>query len=104
MFEPDVVLPEQFFNKLRARVAGQGEKRLMTAVLEDAVHCIQAYINKTGRREGRLYEEALEWVDSDDDFWSFAFVNVCHALDLNPGYIRDGVHEWIENRKAQRSA
>lgn len=104
MFEPNVLLPEQFFHMLRTRLAGQGEKRLMAAVLEDAFHCIQAYIRGTRQQERRLYREALEWFDSDDDFWPFAFVNICHALDFDPEYWRGGVHQWIESYRAQKSA
>src|SRR5579875_3007879 len=37
LFQPDVLLPTQFFDRLRRRSEHDGERRLMVAVLEDAV-------------------------------------------------------------------
>ena len=37
LFTPDTLLPSQFFDRVRRRVEHDGERRLMIAVLEDAV-------------------------------------------------------------------
>jgi hypothetical protein len=41
VFQPDLLLPLQFFTALRGRSQGDGQRRLMIAVLEDAIECFQ---------------------------------------------------------------
>jgi len=67
------------------------ERELMLAVLADAVEC---YCKYSGARDGigmRLFQEAQEWLFDDDERRPFSFVNVCAALQLEPGYIRRGI-------------
>jgi hypothetical protein len=98
---PDAMLPSQFFGALHRSASISGERRLMVAVLEDALHCYQKYVDADDPRQRQLFAEAEEWIEADDPMWFFAFPNVCHALDLDPGYVREGLHKW---RDARRSA
>jgi hypothetical protein len=98
--EPETVLPSQFFDRFQIDASLQPEKRLMLAVLEDAVGTFQKYATAPGRRARRLFAEAEEWFNSDDGTWPFAFVNVCQAIGLEPLYLRGGLHRW---RDGQRS-
>ena len=43
LFEPDALLPAQFYSAFRGGSGVRGEKRLMLAVLEDALDCFQKY-------------------------------------------------------------
>jgi len=43
LFEPDALLPAQFYAAFRGGSSVRGEKRLMLAVLEDALDCFQKY-------------------------------------------------------------
>ena len=90
MFEPDTLLPEQFFSLL-GRKPLQGEKRLLLAMLEDAVHCFQTYLLARKPHERRLFQEAEEWIDSRDSQWFFSFENICHYLQKDPCSIREKV-------------
>lgn len=63
---------------------GQPERLLMLAVLLDAVGIVRRPSN--GRR--RLFDEARDWLLSDDMLWPFSFVNICDTLDLDPGRLR----------------
>jgi hypothetical protein len=93
MFEPDTLLPEQFFTLL-GRKPIQGEKRLLLAMLEDAVHCFQTYVLAKKPHERRLFQEAEEWIDSTDAHWYFSFENICDILGIHPGRMRDALREW----------
>ncbi len=41
LFEPDLLLPAQFFAALKQKAQTRGERRLMIAILEDAIVCFQ---------------------------------------------------------------
>jgi len=66
----------------------QGEKRLMLAVLRDAVNCIEGYRTGCRTQSWPAYREALHWVLIQDHTWLFSFENICFALDLNPARLR----------------
>jgi hypothetical protein len=93
MFEPDTLLPEQFFTLLGRRPL-QGEKRLLLAMLEDAVHCFQTYLLARKPHERRLFQEAEEWIESRDAQWYFSFENICDILGIHPGRLRDALKQW----------
>jgi hypothetical protein len=97
--EPETVLPSQFFDRIQIDASLQPEKRLMLAVLEDAVGTFQKYATVPGRRAHRLFTEAEQWFESDEKEWPFAFVNVCQALDLEPLYVRAGLRRWRDGRR-----
>jgi hypothetical protein len=68
----------------------QPERRLMLAVLEDAVWTLLRA--PSDRPENaRLAAEAEAWLASDDTAEPFAFINVCQALDLEAGRIRAAI-------------
>lgn len=94
LFQPDFLLPAQFFATIKQKAYACGERRLMVAILEDAVDCFQKYLWATDNRSRHLWTEAEKWFLSDDDSWPFSFVNICHALDLHPEFLRRGLLEW----------
>ena len=75
----------------------------MAAILEDAIDCFQKYLWAKDNRSRNLRLEAESWFVSDDDSWPFSFINVCHALDLEPGFLRRGLMEWKERQLARRA-
>ena len=94
LFTPHVVLPCQFFTGGRSRGRFEGERRLLLALLEDA---IQIYCKQTipgGRRNRRLLRETEHRIHSADRQWVFSFERVCEALDLDPHYLRRGLRNW----------
>ena len=48
-----------------------------------------------------LFEEAQEWLFSDESDGIFSFVSVCALLGLDPGYIRRGLEQWQERASAE---
>lgn len=98
VFQPDFLLPLQFFTGTRGKGYAEGERRLMLAVLEDAVDCFQKYLGAKESRGRLLCSDAEEWFLSEDRSWLFSFENVCDVLGLQPDFIRQGLLDWKAKR------
>src|SRR5882757_1977701 len=94
LFEPDTLLPIQYFEAMRRKHLLEGEKRLVLSVLEDAVECFMKCIDSSSNKGQRLFRDAEEWITLEDKKWVFSFDNVCEMLDVNPEYLRRGLREW----------
>jgi hypothetical protein len=90
---PTTVLPSQFFGPRDAVL--QPEKRLMLAVLENAVWLLLHDPPGHDGKDRRSVAEAAEWVAADATDWPFTFVNVCDALGLAPEWIRAGLRRRV---------
>jgi hypothetical protein len=103
LFQPDTLLPSQFFDRVRRRTEHHGERRLMIAVLEDAV---DVYRKQAGARDPRgeqLFREAEEWIEDQDQSWLYSFRNICDVLDIDADYLRRGLHGWKERASGAES-
>jgi hypothetical protein len=100
LFEPDTLLPVQYFEAMRRKHLLEGEKRLILSVLEDAIECFMKCIDASTNKGQRLFREADEWINHEDKRWVFSFDNVCDMLDINPEYMRSGMKRWKENKLA----
>jgi hypothetical protein len=96
LFEPDTLLSAQYFETLRRKTLLEPEKRLMLAVLEDAINCFQDHLFAQGGRGKRLFAEAEEWILEKDGDWTFSFDSICQMLGFNPEYVRWGLLKWKE--------
>jgi hypothetical protein len=88
---PSIILPSQYFDVIRGCGQLTPEKKLMLAVLESVVHDFRKYRLASGRRGKRLFREAREWLTSQEETWMFSFVGICHALGIDPDYVRKGL-------------
>ena len=98
LFEPDTLLPIQYFEAMRRKHLLEGEKRLILSVLEDAVECFMKCIDSATNKGQRLFRDADEWIALEDKRWVFSFDNVCDMLDINPDYMRVGLRKWKEKK------
>ncbi len=98
LFEPDTLLPIQYFEAMRRKHLLEGEKRLILSVLEDAVECFMKCIDSSTNKGQRLFRDADEWIALEDKRWVFSFDNVCDMLDINPDYMRVGLRKWKEKK------
>ena len=87
-----VVLPAQFFVARHGKE--QSLRRLMIAVLEDAIRTYQRYVCAETRHGRRLFRDAEAWLMEPDDSSPLRFESVCGVLDLDPGYVRRWLHDW----------
>jgi hypothetical protein len=107
ILEPDVFLPSQFYGPSGLSRQLEGEKRLMIAILKDAVECLDKYRssrNTTGRSQ---YQNALEWVQDKGTEWLFSFTNICDLLGFDPDYLRQVLlkreNRYVKTVRAARS-
>ncbi len=92
LFEPDVLLRDSFGVRSGAMVSR--EKRLMLAVLENALDSYQKYVLARDGQGRQMYEEAVEWLESTNTDWLFSYRNICETLDINADYLRRGLEGW----------
>ena len=71
----------------------------MLAVIEEAVSDYQRHVIASGTAGKRLFREAHAWIMLDDAAWPFSFVNLCHALGLDPGALRTGLRRWGDRQR-----
>ena len=81
---PDVVLPEQFFVRETLGLPDSPEKRLMFAVLLDA-------ITQLRQRDSTRAIEAEHWIRDEDDDGVFSFANVCGVLGFEARALANGL-------------
>jgi hypothetical protein len=89
ILEPDVFPPSQFYGSAGLSRKLEGEKRLMIAVLKDAVECLDKYRGSDSSAGQCQYESAIEWVEDTDTEWLFSFTNICDLLGFDPEYLRE---------------
>ena len=100
VFQPDTVLPSQFFAVLREKAFIEGEKRLMAAVLADAVDVYMKLASAPDSRGRNLFSDAEAWLLAvEPGPWFFSFHNICDMLNLEAEYIRRGLREWRSKRQ-----
>ena len=89
ILEPDIFIPSQFYGAGGLSRKLEGEKRLMIAILKDAVECLEKYRDaRTGL--GHIhYQNAIEWVEDTGTDWLFSFTNICDLLGFDPHYMRE---------------
>jgi hypothetical protein len=88
ILEPDVFLPSQFYGSAGLSRKLEGEKRLMIAILKDAVECLEKHRGSRTSVGQCLYQSAIEWVEDDSTEWLFSFTNICDLLGFDPAYMR----------------
>lgn len=96
---PDTILPSQYFGVMRGCGHLTPTERLMLAVLESAVHDFQQCRLSTQRRGKRLFREAHEWLTSREETEIFSCVAICHAVGIDPDYLRKGLLAWPSEKR-----
>lgn len=98
LFQPDTVVAFQYFDNLRRWNLFEPEKRLMLAILEDAVNSFQDNVLAESGKAKKLFDEAEEWILEEDNDWIFSFGNICEVLGFDPRYLRLGLLRWKQRQ------
>jgi hypothetical protein len=89
----------------RRAAALSSEKRLMLAVLHNALDCYQKYMFADDRAGRELFAEAAAWIECTSRDGLFSFESISEALDIEPQYFRRGLAEWQRRHpETQRTA
>ena len=87
----DILVPYEYWKAHRADRFRQPGIRLMSAVLEDALHCYFMNVQMRSRREKRIFAETEEWFFSTESDGLFTFENICSLLGIDPDCVRRGL-------------
>ena len=101
IFEPSTLLPSQFFAAMRQKAEADGERRLMLAILEDAIECFQKHLWAEDNKRRQLHLDAESWFLEDDLTWLFSFVNICDVFEIHPVFLRQGLLAWKTKQLAE---
>jgi len=91
-FEVDALASERYLRVSQSRQISP-EKRLILAVLDDAVQSFIAGIRPRNGKEQRRFEEAQSWIMEPEVGWVFSFESICNQLGLDPDYLRSGLEK-----------
>jgi hypothetical protein len=95
---PDAITPKQYFEGARNDWAMRPIKRLMLAVLEDGLHCFQAYAGASRGSKRQIFVETEAWFAERRADGPFAFETICHTLGIDPNFMRKGLRNWRTQR------
>jgi len=86
------ILPEQYL----ARRQGEQQplRRLMIALLEDAILTFQRHLFAQSEAGRRLFSEAETWLMDENPGLPLRFEDVCDVLDLDAGFLRRMLRGW----------
>jgi hypothetical protein len=88
------VLPPQWFTGERTSL--QPAKRLMLAVLTDAIELVTQDPALRHPARALCQRRAADWIRCNDRAWFFSFVSICETLGYDPKRIRTGIARLVE--------
>lgn len=97
LFQSDPLFVENFFSDRRNQTLIP-EKRLMLAVLEDALWCFQDNFRARHGKRKQLFDNVVSWFFETNGDWLFDFKNICNGLGFDADYIRKGLLQWRERQ------
>jgi hypothetical protein len=99
--QPDVLCVHEYLYVYQCRPAETPERRLLAAVLRDAIDCYLRDCCAKNRYRKRSFREAEEWFFKSNDEGIFSLDSVCGILNLDPGYIRRSLLRYKEKELPQ---
>ncbi|MBI3786508.1 MAG: hypothetical protein HY270_24225 [Deltaproteobacteria bacterium] len=91
VFEPDIINGSIGSSAVGDQVLA--ERRLMVAILADALDCYRKYMMTSNVRRRKLFRDADRWIHSEE-YWVFSFRNICEVLGLDPQALREQARRW----------
>lgn len=92
----DAIARSQYYDSRTGQDDNAPLKRLMLAVLGDALDCLRSGAsNEPSAAQCKAADEAAEWVRNTTDEHLFAFNSVCETLGIHPGALRESLTGWL---------
>lgn len=88
LFASNAIMPAQYYDAPREDADFQPLRRLMLAVLEDAIATFQKTAKAGGGRDRLLFGEVQTWLQDRRDEGLFSFENICDALGIDSSRLR----------------
>jgi hypothetical protein len=88
---PEPALPSQFHDVWWRSQRIAPEPRLALAVLQLAVVDLLKFRDAPDENAQRLYRKAHVWITSADREWPYSYLNLCDAIRISAGHLRERV-------------
>lgn len=85
LLQTEVILPAQFWHIV---APDSPERRLLLAILEDALITLLHHRRRDNLESRRLVTETEKWIGSNRRTSPFDFVGLCDVLGVDPTYLR----------------
>ncbi|HTM10669.1 MAG TPA: hypothetical protein VL754_19945 [Verrucomicrobiae bacterium] len=89
--QPDVTAA---IERRNGKIANGPERRLMVAVLEDAVLRFRKNAAAKTEEGKAIFAEEQQWLFGPGEDGPFSFESICDALGIDPSYLRRGLSRW----------
>ncbi len=100
VMQPDIVLPSQHFGPQYRQAP---EQRLMIAVLQDALDCVQKHRFAKDAHHRQAFREAKRWFLAEETDWPYSFERICGTLDLDANAVRRCLRVSLKARKVAKA-
>lgn len=84
----EVTRPVQFLGMWKGRAVTTPERRLLLAMIAQAAGDLRLFRGDKRAKSRRMYNDAHDWVVSNDKSHMFSFVSICDILGFSPTAIR----------------
>jgi hypothetical protein len=92
----DVITRSQYYDSRKGQDDDAPLRRLMLAVLRDALACLSSGASGSAsnpqRKEAR---DAAEWIGNKTDESLFSFNGICETLSIHPDALRESLDDWL---------
>jgi len=99
LFEPDALISEKYLKIYHQAKPAEAEKKLMFAVLAEALQTYQKFAFSRSARGQALFHEAEAWFWKEEPDCVFSFSSICEVFGLNAPFLRRGILRWAESRE-----
>jgi hypothetical protein len=100
LLQADASLPAQYWDTIARKDQLAPEKKLLLAVLENAIRTYRQYVFTPSR----LLHEVEDWLFAENRDHPFAFETICDALGLNAECVRRGILRSQSKRAVKQDA
>ncbi len=91
-----------YIEQLNRRHYDEGAKKLMLAVLQEALNNFVQFLDAKSSEGRRQFQDVESWFWSEESDWLFSFKTISDHLGLNPSYFREGLLQLKINKSANR--
>jgi hypothetical protein len=91
-----------YVEQLNRRHYDEGAKKLMLAVLQEALNNFVQFLDAKSSHEKDEFKDIEAWFWAEDNEWLFSFKNIAEHLGINANYFRTGLVQLKSNKFANR--
>lgn len=87
----DARIDAAYVEQVSRRQYDEGEKKLMLAVLQEALNNFVQFLPAKSTAGQEQFREVEEWFWGDDGEWPFSFKNIAETLGMSSSYFLNGL-------------